>query len=154
MLLNLIVSLVRIKVKSNCNDFLKRKHVENFYFQKQSCELLALNNIHVGAKLNRDQTINKFIQNTIEKASENRKNQLNLTLFKRPGREFGPVHSARTALGPSARQPTARPPKQPDTAPLLGHIQPVRRHVAPGCRMNPTVARVPHATKTATPAPP
>ena len=49
---------------------LQQKHVENFYFQKQYCELLALNNIHVGAKLNRDQTINKFIQNTIEKASE------------------------------------------------------------------------------------
>ena len=49
---------------------LQRKHVENFYFQKQYCELLALNNIHVGAKLNRDQAINKFIQNTIEKASE------------------------------------------------------------------------------------
>ena len=42
----------------------------NFYFQKQYCELLSLNNIHVGAKLNRDQTINKSIQNSIENASE------------------------------------------------------------------------------------
>ena len=42
----------------------------NFYFQKQYYGLLSPYNVHVGAKLNSDQTINKFIQNTIEKASE------------------------------------------------------------------------------------
>ena len=42
----------------------------NFYFQKQYYGLLSLNNVHIGAKMNRDQTINKTIQNTIEKASE------------------------------------------------------------------------------------
>ena len=41
-----------------------------FLFQKQYCETLSLNNIHVGAKLNRDQTINKCIQNFIENDSE------------------------------------------------------------------------------------
>ena len=41
----------------------------NFYFQKQKYKLLSLNNKHVGAKLNRDQIINKFMQNTIEIAS-------------------------------------------------------------------------------------
>ena len=40
-----------------------------FYFQKQYYELLSLNNVHIRAKLKRDQTINKFIQNTIENAS-------------------------------------------------------------------------------------
>ena len=44
--------------------------MQEFYFQKQYCELLSLNNIHIGAKLNRDQTINKFIQNAIEKTSK------------------------------------------------------------------------------------
>ena len=46
----------------------------NFYFQKQYSELLSLNNIHVGAKLNRDQTINKSIQKSIGKASGKQKN--------------------------------------------------------------------------------
>jgi len=65
---------------------LQRKHVENFYFQKQYCELLALNNIHVGAKLNRDQTINKFIQKTIEIASGKiEKTIKRKTLFSSPG---------------------------------------------------------------------
>ena len=41
-----------------------------FYFEKQYYGLLSLNNVHVGAKLNRDQTMNKTIKNTIEKASE------------------------------------------------------------------------------------
>ena len=41
----------------------------NFYFQKHYCGPLSLNNVHDGAKLNRDQTLNKFIRNTIENAS-------------------------------------------------------------------------------------
>ena len=69
MLLNLIVSLVRIKLESN-NFKLCSGNMLNFYFQKQYYGLLSLNNVHIGANMNRDQTINKTIQNTIEKASE------------------------------------------------------------------------------------
>ena len=43
---------------------------KNFYFQKQYCELLSLNNIHVGANMNRDQIITESPQNSIENASE------------------------------------------------------------------------------------
>ena len=73
MLLNLIVSLVRIKLESN-NFKLCSGNMLNFYFQKQYYRLLSLNNVHVGAKLNRDQTINKTIQNTMKMLLKNRKN--------------------------------------------------------------------------------
>ena len=110
---------------------LQRKHVENFYFQKQYCELLALNNMHFGAKLNRDQTINKFIQNTIEKASEKIEKPIKTFTVQaarariRPGplgahgaRAFSPAADGQAAksaqrgapLGPfSARSPPRRP---------------------------------------------
>ena len=69
MLLNIIVPLIRIKLESN-NFKLCSGNMLKFYFQKQYYGLLSLNNVHVGAKLNRDQTMNKTIKNTIEKASE------------------------------------------------------------------------------------
>ena len=45
----------------------------NFYFQKQKYKLLSLNNKHVGAKLNGDQTIIKTIQKLLKLLLENRK---------------------------------------------------------------------------------
>ena len=52
---------------------MQRKHVGISNFRKQYHELLSLNNIHVGAKLNRDQIINKSIQNTMKMLLKNRK---------------------------------------------------------------------------------
>ena len=57
-----------LKYKSNYI-ILAAETCRNFYFQKQNYKLLSLNNKHVGAKLNRDQTIIKTIQKTIEIAS-------------------------------------------------------------------------------------
>ena len=57
--------MVRIKLESNNINF-AAETCKNFYFQKQYCELLSLNNKHVGAKLNRDYTIIKNHSETIE----------------------------------------------------------------------------------------
>ena len=111
---------------------MQRKHVENFYFQKQYCELLALNNIHVGAKLNRDQTINKFIQKTIEIASGKiEKNNKTKNTVQQPRSKTGPRPARPPFLGPEARQPTARPPNRPTAAPLPFPLGPNSARPAP-----------------------
>ena len=61
MLLNLIVPLVRINLESNINFKLCSGNMLKFYFQKQYYGLLSLNNVHVGAKLNGEQTGSKTI---------------------------------------------------------------------------------------------
>jgi len=84
---------------------LQRKQVENFYFQKQYCELLALNNIHVGAQLNRDQTIIKTIQKTIEIASGKIEKTIKLGTIQAAQKQNRPA--ACSATFPWARGPTA-----------------------------------------------
>ena len=132
---------------------LQRKHVENFYFQKQYCELLALNNIHVGAKLNRDQTIIKTIQETIEIASEkNRKN--NKTRHCSCGPEAKP---ARGLLGhlflgprPDSQRPGRRigPPRRPLPLPAWAVCQPRRRDAISAADFDRTVVRAFRRIKT------
>ena len=76
MLWNLIVSLVRIKVKSNYINF-AAETCRNFYFQKQNCELSSLNNIVVGANMNRDQIITESIQKLLKMLLEKEKTTKN-----------------------------------------------------------------------------
>ena len=102
-----------------------------FYFQKQNYKLLSLNNKHVGAKLNRDQTIIKTIQKTIENASGIRKNNKKQSLLMRPRHKTGPARLACAALRPSTRQPTAGPPNQPGAAPLPFSLGPNSARLAP-----------------------
>ena len=112
MLLNLIVSLVRIKLESN-NFKLCSGNMLNFYFQKQYYGLLSLNNVHIGAKMNRDQTIIITIQKLLKIASGKKKKQYKaFTVDAAQARKRPSPLRARGAQAISPTNPAhpARPP--------------------------------------------
>ena len=94
----------KLKYKSNYIN-LAAETCRNFYFQKQNYKLLSLNNKHVGAKLNRDQTIIKTIQKTIEIASGKIEKTLKLSTVQAAQKRKRPAACSGTF--PWARGPTA-----------------------------------------------
>jgi hypothetical protein len=124
----------------------------NFYFQKQNYKLLSLNNKHVGVKLNRDQTIIKTIQKTIEIASEKIEKTIKLGTVQAAQKQTGPRPARPPFLGPEARQPTAGPPNRPAAAspppPTWAACQPRRRGAISTVDLDWTVARAVRRIKT------
>jgi len=93
-----------LKNKSNYIN-LAAETCRNFYFQKQNYKLLSLNNKCVGAKLNRNQTIIKTIQKTIEIASEKIEKTIKRNTVQAAQKQNRPA--ACSATFPWARGPTA-----------------------------------------------
>ena len=124
----------------------------NFYFQKQNYKLLSLNNKHVGAKLNRDQTIIKTIQKTIEIASGKIEKTIKLGTVQAAQKQTGLRPARPPFLGPEARQPTAGPPNRPTATspppPAWAASQPRRRGAISTVDLDRTVARAVRRIKT------
>ena len=107
MLFKLIVPLVRIKLKEQLFK-LCSGNMQEFYFQKHYCTLLSLNNIHIGAKLNRNSNYN---QNHQEKDLKIRKLEIFFSVEAARLR-FWPAAGSLTpswAFGPTANDRAAKP---------------------------------------------
>jgi len=109
-----------LKYKSNYIN-LAAEISRNFYFQKQNYKLLSLNNKHIGAKWNRDQTIIKTIQKILLKMLLKKEKTIKSFTVQVAQRQKRPV--TRRAR-PSARQPTGGPPSRPIALARLGLIRP------------------------------
>ena len=90
---------------------------------------LSLNNIHVGAKLNGEQHLIKFIQSASEK-----KKKTSFTVLCSPYYKIRPATLVRHAPGPLAQHLTARQPKRPGIVRLPRPIGMDSAHQQLGCR--------------------
>ena len=102
--------------------------------------------------MNRDQTIIKTIQKTIEIASGKIEKTIKLDTVHAAQKQTGPRPARPPFFGPEARQPTAGPPNRPAAAspppPAWAACQPRRRGVISTVDLDRTVARAVRRIKT------
>ena len=138
----------KLKYKSNYIN-LAAETSRNFYFQKQNYKLLSLNNKHVGAKLNRDQTIIKTIQKLLLKCFWKIEKQFKaFTVEAAQSRNRPSPLGARDAraFGPTADGQAAKPARR--HAPLGPKLARHRRVAPSPSDSDPTAARARRANKT------